>query len=236
MLVRITNKCMMACSHCLVNAIPDGGHMAIETFTQTIDLLQRLRIDLIMLSGGEPTDHPDFLKYVRFAKSCGFTTAILSNGMFLDNEKYREEILALGCLIQITNDPRYYPRRITRIEHPLISYETKLRTLVALGRSKENIGRKAPGSFNFRSLVRSIRSVSGAIATLRVHGKMCTPSINADGSVVAGESPECFKIGTVHSTETELLDNVLAMKHCNRCGLESILDPPYRRAIGLEGD
>lgn len=238
MLVRITEKCRMGCSHCLANATPEGRHMNESTFRDALYTAIRYGRGIIMISGGEPTEHPQFLEYVRYARLNRAYVIILSNGMFLADPVKREEIFALECPIQITNDPRYYPSRIPHYDHPLISYERELRTLVPLGRARgmNPIGRKGPSCFNLRSLVRRLVSDGAseafgmAIDYLRTMGKLCTPSINVDGTVVAGETPECCQIGTVTSTENEFISNILSMK-CNRCTLENGLTDPQRAAI-----
>jgi hypothetical protein len=75
-----------------------------------------------------------------------------------------------------------------------------------------------------------LRDFSEAILSLRMSGKMCTPSIDVHGNVLAGESRFCHKIGTVESSEEELLENLLTME-CNKCGLEDNLQPMLKNVI-----
>ena len=98
--------------------------------------------------------------------------------------------------------------------------------------------RSSPASFNLRSLTRSFGSFSKAVAVLRARAATgssgnCTPSICDNGDVMAGETRNCWKIGTVHSTNEEVTKNILAMGECNRCGLETGLSQEHKRAIGL---
>lgn len=225
----------MGCSHCMINATPSGEHMSVEIFTGSINFLKRVDAKLIMISGGEPTDHPLLPNFADMAQKCGLYTIILSNGMFLEDSVLRDKILALGCPIQITNDARYYPKRIAQFDHPLISYEFKLRSITPLGRASDMVsyGRTAPMCFNLRSIARQSDSLTTAIATLRSYGKMCTPSINVDGSIVAGESSECHKIGDIFCSDEELLGRLQTMK-CNECGMENNLSPIHRNAIGID--
>lgn len=226
----------MGCNHCMVNATPDGAHMTVEVFNKSLDFIERNQLMLLMVSGGEPVDHPQFFELMDLVKGRDIPAKILlSNGMFLENEEVRTKVLALGMMVQVTNDPRYYPKRITKFEHPLVGYEDHIRTITALGRAKENdipSDRLAPMCFNLRSCVRSLGNLQAAIMHLRMSEKFCTPSINVDGSMVAGEAPGCCKIGTVDSTNAELVENLKTMR-CNRCGLEDGLAPMYRHAIGL---
>ena len=77
--------------------------------------------------------------------------------------------------------------------------------------------RVSPLCFNLRSSVRSYRNLTLAIACLRQYGKFCTPSISVDGTVVAGETPFCQEVGTIFSSELDLLDGIIHVS-CNECG------------------
>lgn len=77
-----------------------------------------------------------------------------------------------------------------------------------------------------------MKDFKSAVLYLRMNEKMCTPSVNVDGSIVAGESSLCCKIGSVDSTCDELVDGILNIK-CNKCGLEDNLTPMHKEAIGL---
>ena len=60
---------------------------------------------------------------------------------------------------------------------------------------------------------------------------MCTPSINIDGSIVAGESTSCFKIGSVLDSDSVLYQNLINMK-CSMCQLIQNLSRVHLEAIG----
>ena len=238
MLVRITNCCHMGCNHCMVDATPDGEHMSLETFMDVIKFTKDHGDFFLMLSGGEPLDHPYFFEFANIAKKFLPFCLILSNGMFLNDEDLRERVLALNMMVQITNDPRYYPHTIPYVEHPCITYEDTLHIISPFGRAVLNkipVTQQFPMCFNLRSASRALRSFADAILMLRNKFKMCNPSINVDGTISAGESPFCYKIGTVKFTDEELLENILTMK-CNKCGLERNLSSTYKNAIGLSDE
>jgi len=235
MLIRITNKCTMGCSHCMVEATPDGRHMSRETFEKALDFTQRYDMPVLMLSGGEPLEHPEFFDFVEMAKGACEIVLVLSNGMFLEDENLRNKVLALNVLVQITNDPKYYPKRIPKFDHPNIAYEDALRLITPLGRAIENNikgTQKAPMCYNLRSIVHATKDFHQTLGMMRFNQKMCSPSINVDGTVVAGESVQCCKIGTTESSDQELVTNLMTM-HCNKCGLEDNLSSMHRSAIGL---
>lgn len=235
MLVRITNKCRMACSHCMIDATPDGEHMSVDTFIKVLALIKQYQLTFIMVSGGEPLEHPDFFELMDLTKDQNLPAIILSNGMFLEDQVTRDRVLALETPVQITNDPRFYPKTISKFKHPLISYEDHIRTITTLGRAKENelvTNRIAPMCYNLRSFVRKLNCFWSSVFQLRTMGKLCSPSINIDGSISAGESSCCHRIGTIESADQELTQNLLQMK-CNLCGMEDRLSPMYLQAIGI---
>lgn len=211
MLVRITNYCDMACTHCFTNATPQGGHMTLETFEKTLKFLQTYDPHFILLSGGEPTDHPNFLEFAEMAIARIPLVLVISNGMFTAKPEYMQKILSLDLQIQITNDPRYYPTPVKTVDHPKIVYEHNIRALVKLGRAKSG-GMKgtrySPMCFNARSVSHHYSTLEAALFELRSRGKMCSPSVNVNGSIVAGEAPECGKVGTVESSGDEILQGM----------------------------
>lgn len=224
----------MECLHCYLNASPTGKHMKRSTFLKAIDFSAKYDHISLLLSGGEPSDHPLFLEFLEIAHDYKkrdkiILVSILSNGMFLEDERYTKEILKFNFPIQITNDPRYYPKRIKKINDPNIAYEDHVRFISPSKKAAKNnipINRQSPLCFNFRSTIFSLQDIIPAIATLRYKLKFCTPSININGDVVAGEFDYCYKIGTVESNKDELLNNIKNMS-CGKCGLHKNLTGKY---------
>ena len=235
MLVRITQHCTMQCSHCMVDATPEGKHMLPGVFADTIEFIIHHGLSFILMSGGEPTDHPDVVAYIKYAASRGVYTMLLSNGEWLhEKSELRDKILPLVHAVQVTNDPRFYPRKVEPYAHPKVTFETELQQVTPQGRAVTNkipAYKRAPECFNIRSLTRYYGSFMMARMALVAQGKMCTPSVNIDGSISAGESPFCHKIGNV-TDPTEVLDENLRKMRCSRCGLVNNLDHKHKRAIG----
>lgn len=256
MLIKITNKCSLGCTHCMEDSTVQGGHMTEDTFRKALDFTARAERlarnhgcpTMVLLTGGECTEHPDILRFLELVEETGLCLTLLTNGHWLKDPALREAILRPGrhLFIQLTYDPRFYPTPPPEWDDPRIHRVPTLTQLLPLGRAgrKKNLtklgvpAQKVPGSFNFRSAVRGTRSFEEAVAILRVRamaGKSghCTPSITHEGDVLAGESRQCWKVGTVDSTFEELTKNTLAMGSCNRCGLEDNLGADHKRAIGL---
>lgn len=266
MLIKITNYCSAGCSHCMENSTVQGEHMSADTFVDAIEWTHKMEVPawalgapkVVLISGGECSEHPNFVDLVEVVRGMELIPLIITNGQWLSNPKVRNAILAKGSqvFVQVTHDPRFCPEalRPVRIDDPRVSYVESLTALLPLGRLTERKQKKAtddgslrtlkhPTSFNFRSLVRSQGSVASAIRFMRTYsatmafktGKMwsmCSPSISWDGSIHAGESNECWKIGTIYSTDEELTRATLDM-NCNKCGLENNLDENQKLAIGL---
>lgn len=234
MLVRITNKCRMGCSHCMVEASPEGQHMSMDTYEKVLAFIRRNNLLMILISGGEPLEHPEFFEMVKRAQSENLKIAVLSNGMFLSDPELKKKVLGLGVLVQVTNDPRFYPHKINPEEHPEVQIETHIRSVSPFGRAVKNdidMNRQSPLCFNLRSLVRKFRDFREATFQLRLLGKMCTPSVNVNGTLSAGESPFCSIFGTVEDSNI-VLTNRLAELKCSKCGLVNNLDDLHREAIG----
>lgn len=94
-LVRVNGHCNMSCSFCFIDrTVPD--------FDPT-DLLSEIRTLYasgarhLVLSGGEPTIHPDLPQLVRASKEMGYTIVELhSNGVRAAEFAYAEELKAAG--------------------------------------------------------------------------------------------------------------------------------------------
>lgn len=235
MLVTITNQCQMGCSHCLEDAQPVGQHMTLETYKKALSFIERTyrSIKIIMISGGEPTEHPQLFEFLDLLGP-EWHTILMSNGLFLKDEKIKNKVFSYKNLaIQIYNDPRYYPVTVEDPKHPRIVYGNRINLMSPFGRAVKNgikSERSAPVCFNLRSCARTTKNFSEAVLALRMNGKMCTPSIKITGDIIAGEAPTCYKIGTVESSEDDLLKNLLSMS-CNKCGLENNLSAPLKKYI-----
>lgn len=255
MLIKVTNFCSMGCSHCMENSTVAGEHMTRETFTKALDLSETLEVlawlngcpPQILLSGGECTEHPEIVSLIEEVWDRNWMVTLITNGMWLGTE-LRDQILKHpkrkeNLFVQVTNDERFYPSKPPKVDDPRVAYVDKLTVFLPLGRGKPERAkgvptRTAPSSFNFRSATIGLGDVRLAIAQLRFRawqGKSghCAPSISSDGSLVAGETSFCMKIGDVNSTPEQITRAVVQMGSCNRCGLETDLPQAHKVAIGI---
>ena len=254
MLIKVTNFCSMGCSHCLENSTVAGKHMSKETFGKALGLTERLEglawslgiPPIILLSGGECTEHPDIIWMIEEVYRRGHFVILITNGMWIDNPELRASILRPEwdrLMVQVTNDSRFYPSKPAEI--PLdkrIGFVPTLTKMIPLGRFKnkqapaETPFSRAPTSFNLRSATSSLGDVRVALVELRrraVSGLSghCSPSVSNDGTLVAGETNQCFTIGNVDSTPEQITRSLIAMS-CNKCGLVDNLTQAEKVAIG----
>jgi len=231
-----------------------GKHMSRETLLAALEWTARaeylsrslLNYDTLLFSGGECTEHPEFLEFLELAEGRGFFPLIISYGGFLRDPDLTARILRPGrrIAVQVTYDPRFYRKgEPPKSTDPRVKYVTGVSRILPIGRAQGNpipagMEMIAPGSFNFRALTHQLGSIEAAVFGLRqrvLQGKAgnCTPSIDWEGNVLAGESAFCYRIGTVWEPMSTLYQRVLAMGECNRCGLEDKLQSQYREVLKL---
>lgn len=67
-LVEITSSCNLKCPMCYASSGPGGTHMGFDECRRSIDRLVEVegRAEVLQLSGGEPTIHPEFLRILEY--------------------------------------------------------------------------------------------------------------------------------------------------------------------------
>jgi MoaA/NifB/PqqE/SkfB family radical SAM enzyme len=81
--VELTSRCPLHCTHCSVAAGPDrSDFLSLNEFATRIVELPRL--SEIYLSGGEPFEHPEFLRFVSLAKKAANRVVVYSSGTSLN--------------------------------------------------------------------------------------------------------------------------------------------------------
>jgi uncharacterized radical SAM superfamily Fe-S cluster-containing enzyme len=96
-LVEITSNCNLKCPMCFAESGPGGQNIDFATFTRMVDRYVFLEghPDILQISGGEPTLHPDLLAMVRYACEQPIATVMINtNGVRLAKDPALAEALA----------------------------------------------------------------------------------------------------------------------------------------------
>jgi len=244
MVIELTLKCYENCTHCMVNANENGHEMNLKTLKETVNFMRKIKPYLLQLSGGEISLHSQYRFFIEyFVKALPEVKFVLeSNGSWFEDQKHIDNFKALCRFqnvyaLQIRTDERYYPnyRRIwqnkAQIEavHPKISVFEGAIELIPLGRAKNLISEnpnKSPQCANLILLNRQkkFKSFSEFIEMMQENGKFCTPSIDIDGFIHAGETPTCIKIGHVTDNLNVLMASIQGLDFCGRCNLNIVAE------------
>jgi len=96
-LAEITSSCNLKCPMCFAGSGPGGKHWTFEEFTRVVDnfVRQEGEPDVLQISGGEPTIHPEFLRMARYAYSKPIQVVMINtNGLRLASDPALVESLA----------------------------------------------------------------------------------------------------------------------------------------------
>jgi uncharacterized radical SAM superfamily Fe-S cluster-containing enzyme len=96
-LVEVTSGCNLKCPLCFAESGPGGAHLDFATYTRMVDRYVYLEgiPDVLQISGGEPTLHPDLVRMVRYAYESPIQTVMINtNGIRLAKDPALAEALA----------------------------------------------------------------------------------------------------------------------------------------------
>lgn len=104
-LVELTESCNLKCPMCYSASGPGGKHLSYEECKQAIDRLVAVegRPEVLQLSGGEPTIHPQFLEVLEYACAQPIDIVMInSNGIrFARDREFVERIAAYKHRIEV---------------------------------------------------------------------------------------------------------------------------------------
>lgn len=102
--IKITDKCSFGCNFCYMGSTKEGNHASYDRIESIARALGKMKVMEAALGGGEPSEHPDFLKILKTFRDEGvvpnFTTFSLA---WLNDRKIWEPIVktagsfALSC-------------------------------------------------------------------------------------------------------------------------------------------
>lgn len=241
MLLQITNRCRMGCPHCLDDATSDGGLMTLETCRAAVKFAKDSGDFMLIVSGGEPTEHPMFYDCCRIVNESGLKFSICSNGMWLGDEKKEwamDKVSNLSgfCGGQIYTNPRWYRLHEQTVDKwtdkgsrweakGFVFDTTDIQGMQDIGRAKScpEAVKEAEASPYHNScltscvtLAQSGSSTSMFFQLMFYQHRFCTPLIDWQGNVHMSESWLCPSHGNVMTDAHE--DIWEAMRRFRPCG------------------
>ncbi len=95
--VRLTRLCNQRCIFCLDAWNHNGTYVDTAQLLQYIDLGKTLGRERLILSGGEPTIHPDYVKFIRHGRKVGYDwIQTVSNAMMFAYPEFTRKVLNAG--------------------------------------------------------------------------------------------------------------------------------------------
>ena len=247
MMIKITAKCSMGCSHCMNSATANGKHMDFDTFKKVVEFQNKYGGPFCMLTGGEPSEHPEFQRFLEYAvQHMPYTfITVATNGLWMtihpDFVAYCMVRYGLRILFQVSHDPQYYPIPVD-LSLPVFQMQNvvvidKIPKIYPQGRALDNnIPWDAKGSkcFNVRAVANQVefKSLGHIISILAVKEKICTPHIAIDGSIKLGESDLCPPCSHIDKPHDDIMQDILNFR-CQKCQhVNRNLESHYRQLIG----
>lgn len=105
-IVELTDDCNIKCATCIAASCPGGKkYISVSSLDEIINCLKKENetVDLLMLSGGEPTIHPDLFEMVDLCKARGVRhVMIISNGVKIaEDENFVQELASRSDGLEI---------------------------------------------------------------------------------------------------------------------------------------
>lgn len=95
--VRLTKVCNQNCLFCLDKEAQDGTIVPMAEIKKDLEKGYKSGARRAILSGGEATIHPDFLKIVALAKKIGYThVQVISNGLRFSDPRFFDDAVKAG--------------------------------------------------------------------------------------------------------------------------------------------
>jgi uncharacterized radical SAM superfamily Fe-S cluster-containing enzyme len=138
-LIEITESCNLQCPMCYASSGPGGKHLTFEECQRAIDRLVQVegRPEVLQLSGGEPTIHPEFARVFDYACAQPIDIVMVNtNGIRLAHDAALVEHLARQrhrCEVYLQFDGFRDSTNLRLRGEPLL--DVKLRAIEALGRA-----------------------------------------------------------------------------------------------------
>lgn len=258
MLFLLTEYCTMGCKHCMINSTDCGKHSSFTTVKAFVKFAKKMGTRKIGISGGEPTQHPHFLKHLTFIlKAFSYDNVeivVMSNGHFLKDKALSDNIARLQSEypfgIQITSIEGLYFEHESTIRF----YELRRKDFMQidlikelyyleehLGRAKENDlsefrtgnSRTVPNCFNLYAGARQLGSLKEVINYLDGNTvfNFCKPMVDFVGNVYPSECNSCPVLGNIHRDGSgKIYRNLVSSQPCGAC--KNMIPSNFKETLG----
>lgn len=244
MLIQITNRCQEGCKHCMQNSLPDGPHMTEEVFKRAIAFGKFLKVKMWVISGGEPTEHPQFYHFCKLlnealGKDGKAAFTVVSNGTWYRDSEKVEMVKKLSRLrnfagMQVYTNKQWYKdydfimenkKGIESIEK--IYIDTEPLYMQDLGRARMNKeAQEAVAENKYHMSCLNGHLLFAQLSPLRRlegfarEGMMCKPLIDFKGNVHLSESWYCQSFGNIMTDlHMEIFKSLKDGQPCCKCAL-----------------
>ncbi len=132
MVIDLTYKCSMGCTHCMSDCTQNGEEMSLDVLKDVCNFITGKKIDTVQplilgISGGEIFEHSQILEcldiiFDRFGTKRNIAFILTSNGRILsETPEYLEYLKDIKSkygknkvMLQITDDDRFYPTKLNQ--------------------------------------------------------------------------------------------------------------------------
>ena len=116
LVVELTDRCNLACSHCYEGRHGGRGELALDQFDRAVAAAARLRIGEFSFTGGEPTLHRHFGEIVRRTHAADLHFSLVTNGWTFDRSHlallpYRDRLTAITFSLDGANEATHDRQR-----------------------------------------------------------------------------------------------------------------------------
>lgn len=148
----ITERCNNNCIFCYNHS--QNLEMKYSDIKRYLTLFSKLNVHSVVLIGGEPTIHRDFLKVLKYAHKLNIAPAIVSNGIAFSSKEFCKDVIPLvkGVTIslhglkcthnKLTNNSYAFDKAVKGIKNILQIDKNKIRTNTTI--STNNIAELKP--------------------------------------------------------------------------------------------
>lgn len=156
--IQITRRCNQRCIIC---SNPDrDATLTVNEVTGLMDRLLRDGYDGVILTGGEPTLHPDLPEMLKYSRKLGLDARIITNGQGLGNASYLAKLVDAGLGLIHLSVLSHIPALQCYLSGNTDSHEGLLKAMDALNQSEVSVAVNIPVChFNARTLPQMIRWV-----------------------------------------------------------------------------